>query len=115
MSTEATTGARAFALPLHTPLDGPEVLRRLLVWEAGAMSNAPALLEVIAVDAADARLAVEGGADRLELVSAMERGSPIDIKERQQRTLEERFQFAIGAALLLLIAEYWLVGRKGAA
>lgn len=36
------------------------------------MSNAPALLEVIAVDAADARLAVEGGADRLELVSAME-------------------------------------------
>jgi copper homeostasis protein len=36
------------------------------------MSNAPALLEVIAVDAVDARLAVEGGADRLELVSAME-------------------------------------------
>jgi copper homeostasis protein len=36
------------------------------------MSNARALLEVIAVDAADARFAVEGGADRLELVSAME-------------------------------------------
>jgi copper homeostasis protein len=36
------------------------------------MPNARALLEVIAVDAADARLAVEGGADRLELVSAME-------------------------------------------
>jgi copper homeostasis protein len=31
-----------------------------------------ALLEVIALDAPDARLAVEGGADRLELVSAME-------------------------------------------
>ena len=31
-----------------------------------------ALLEVIALDAQDARLAVEGGADRLELVSAME-------------------------------------------
>jgi copper homeostasis protein len=31
-----------------------------------------ALLEVIAMDAPDARLAVEGGADRLELVSAME-------------------------------------------
>lgn len=31
-----------------------------------------ALLEVIALDAADARLAVEGGADRLELVSGME-------------------------------------------
>jgi copper homeostasis protein len=31
-----------------------------------------ALLEVIAMDAQDARLAVEGGADRLELVSAME-------------------------------------------
>ena len=37
------------------------------------MSNASnALLEVIALDAADARLAVAGGADRLELVSAME-------------------------------------------
>jgi copper homeostasis protein len=36
------------------------------------MSNARTVLEVIAVDAADARLAVEGGADRLELVSAME-------------------------------------------
>jgi copper homeostasis protein len=33
---------------------------------------AEALLEVIALDAQDARLAVEGGADRLELVSAME-------------------------------------------
>jgi copper homeostasis protein len=31
-----------------------------------------ALLEVIALDAQDARLAVEGGADRLELVSAMQ-------------------------------------------
>ena len=31
-----------------------------------------ALLEVIALDAPDARLAVEGGADRLELVSAMQ-------------------------------------------
>lgn len=31
-----------------------------------------ALLEVIALDAQDARLAVEGGADRLELVSSME-------------------------------------------
>jgi copper homeostasis protein len=31
-----------------------------------------ALLEVIALDAPDARLAVEGGADRLELVSSME-------------------------------------------
>ncbi len=31
-----------------------------------------ALLEVIAIDAQDARAAVEGGADRLELVSAME-------------------------------------------
>jgi copper homeostasis protein len=37
------------------------------------MSNGPkALLEVIALDAPDARLAVAGGADRLELVSAME-------------------------------------------
>ena len=33
---------------------------------------AKALLEVIALDAMDARLAVEGGADRLELVSSMQ-------------------------------------------
>ena len=31
-----------------------------------------ALLEVIALDATDARLAVDGGADRLELVSSMQ-------------------------------------------
>jgi copper homeostasis protein len=36
------------------------------------MPDATPLLEVIAVDAADARAAVAGGADRLELVSSME-------------------------------------------
>ncbi|MEY9925915.1 copper homeostasis protein [Catenulispora sp. GP43] len=36
------------------------------------MSDPTPLLEVIAVDAVDARAAVAGGADRLELVSAME-------------------------------------------
>jgi copper homeostasis protein len=36
------------------------------------MADTTPLLEVIAVDAADARAAVAGGADRLELVSAME-------------------------------------------
>src|SRR5882672_5490062 len=41
-------------------------------WQAASMSHASPLLEVIAVDAADARAAVTGGADRLELVSAME-------------------------------------------
>ena len=40
--------------------------------ESKPASPSKPLLEVIAVDAADARAAVAGGADRLELVSAME-------------------------------------------
>jgi len=51
-----------------------------------------ALLEVIVLDAPDARLAVEGGADRLELVSAMQFSASI-LPSRPLRRLGRRWMF----------------------
>ena len=52
---------------------GGEHARRTGAFGCGTLVAMPkGLLEVIAVDAEDARRAVDGGADRLELVSAME-------------------------------------------
>ncbi|GIV97378.1 MAG: hypothetical protein KatS3mg057_2035 [Herpetosiphonaceae bacterium] len=48
------------------------------------------------------------------LAAALERGAPVDLTDQRFRAREDRFQLVILAALLLLVFEYLLLGRREA-